>query len=265
MKIQLSVLREILSEAFELNDDQRRKLHLLEAIIASKRPCLRGLWKPVTKNPPGSVYRSGLPDCWSAEHPTIGMIYLSVYSDTSHKKIGRLRDPSGTRNRISACLSVEPFRHAMWDAPLVAQLTWIGESRDREAEKYTQFRTKMHKLFGIDPYTYKGKLFDDVPPPTAPKEIPVSEPETVTEPATSTEPKISAPGEKLVKLYGKGPPGKRDVAKLHTGHKGKFYLAPDDTKFRVNDRAKLSLSPDGRLKVSNTETEHAQDWEPSER
>lgn len=122
-----------------------------------------GKWTSVPRSFKEHGYGSGL--CWEAEDPQIGKVYLCFNSSTSHAKDrgnSRLRDPSGTRHRYWAHLSLRPFTYGGWEDPQIFSAVVVGESWEREKEKEAQISRKMMKLFGVDPFEWKN------PKPEAP-------------------------------------------------------------------------------------------------
>lgn len=225
-------------------DPEVKKRQHLQSIAERKRPYLVGKWEKLRGQ--HHSYRQG--DCWHAEDPVVGRVFLTVTSSTTYKKVknSRLREPGGTRYTWACYLGTSPYASYSSDGGYhVFGEVAIGEG-SREIEKRDKFRRRMVKAFGIDPYDYyKSQPLD--PPKPAPETTPTPE---------APKPEPASPSGPAYKVY-----GKMKGAPAHTRVKGKAYLAPGDTKFKSGQRVKVEPR-DGKLSVKDQNSDHTQTWEP---
>lgn len=212
-------------------------LEEIRNLIATKKPIMHGSWRPLDR---GVVKRS---EIWTSHHPTLGRLYLAFDSSQSYKKIGRLRDPSGTRYLWTASLSNTPFSFNERVFSVVA----VGEHN--ESERRQQVRMKMMKMFGVDPLSWLGSL--------TPKQN-VQQPDNSSTEEISPQEKPATPIgiKKTYKIY-----GKLKSAPVHTRLKGKAYVGSKETKFSPGEQA--NVEPEGdKLRVKKVDSDHSQLWDP---
>ena len=117
----------------------------LEGVVQSKKPYLRGQWK-------FHAYRrdrsNGSENCWKAEDPEIGEVFLTLRTDRSYGYVKKmnLRDPAKTRNAYSVTLSAEPFGNHV----RVLRKAILGEKKDNNQKGRDFVRNTLSRLFGID-------------------------------------------------------------------------------------------------------------------
>lgn len=243
ISLRLGTLRRLIRE--EANDDEfrKRKLAHLRAVTARKAPYLKGQWTKARRSL-GDGHRYNGTSSWVAEDPEFGPVYLTFSSSTNHVNVknSRLRDPSKTRNNYGCVLALAPFQAYSPDVPDTFSALAVGEGRERAAEE--RMSARMLKMFGVDPFGY-------LKPQATPTAPPV--PEAPVEPQSTS---VGTTDQKTYKVY-----GKRGTAPASTRVKGKVYVAGQDTQFKAGEQARVAPA-DGKLRVSKTDSDHDQLWEP---
>lgn len=276
MKVRLEELRNVIRSVMRENDDfyekeraAAQKLQSIRHLEGLNKPFLKGQWEKIPRNygrenEKFSDYRYATEgDCWKAEHPELGTLFLTFTSGSSYKTTGRLRDPSGTRYSHKATIGFKPFSTSFPYAIVVFNQAAVGEHRYDESRMKAS--NKMFKLFGVDPYDFLKPKTPDV---TAQKrdafsKLPADQLATALKDrdfaASLMDKPTSVPAaSKSYKIY-----GKKGSAPAHTRFKGKAYVAKPGTAFRSGQSA--SVSPvDGKLQVKAVDSDTTQLWEPED-